>query len=75
MLNIQQVWSLSYYDHFKPYKGHLRGKSMFMNCIGTFDSIAGRKVYENVVWELICELCVSYEFYKWTIESYQLKGI
>jgi len=45
---------------------------MFMNCIGTFDSIAGRKEDENVIWELIYELCVSYEFYKGTIESYEL---
>ena len=45
---------------------------MFMNCIGTFDFIVGRKEDENVICELICELCVSYEFYKGTIESYAL---
>ena len=75
MLNIQQVWSLSYYDHFKPYKGHLRGKSMFTNCIGTFDFIARRKEDENVMWELIGHLCASYEFYKGIIRSYELIGI
>jgi len=48
---------------------------MFMNFIVTFDSIVGRKKDENVIWELICDLCINYEFYKGVIKSYEHIGI
>jgi len=37
---------------------------MFMSWIGTFGSIVGRKEDAYVHWELIHELCISYELYK-----------
>ena len=58
-----------------PTKCHVRGKPMVMSCIGTFDSIVGRKQAKYVIWELISELCIGYEFYKGTIDSYALIGV
>ena len=48
---------------------------MFMDYIGTFDSIVGRKEDEYVIWELIYELCISYELYKENIKFYELMRI
>jgi len=45
---------------------------MFLNCIGTFDSIVGRKEDMHVNWELVYELCISYERYKENIMFYEL---
>jgi len=41
---------------------------MFMDCIGTFHSIVGRKEDVYVIWELIYELYLSYELYKGSIK-------
>jgi len=46
-----------------------------MSFIGTFGSIVGRKEDENVIWELICELCISYGLYKENNNSNDLVGI
>ena len=48
---------------------------MFMSCIGTCSSLVGGKEAKYVIWELACELCISYEFYKGTLKSYELIGI
>ena len=48
---------------------------MFMNFIGTFGSIVGRKENEYVIWELIYELRISYQIYKGTIKFYELISI
>ena len=48
---------------------------MFMKCIETFDSIVERKEDEYVNWELIYELCISYELYKGNIKFYELISI
>ena len=41
---------------------------MFMCCTGTFDSIVGRKQAKYVIWQLIYELCISYELYKGNVK-------
>ena len=48
---------------------------MVMNCIVRFDSIAGKKEDEYVIWELIYELCISYELYKRNFKFYELISI
>jgi len=48
---------------------------MFMNYIGKFGSIMERKEVEYVIWELIYELCISYELYKGDIKFYELISI
>jgi len=48
---------------------------MFMSCIGTFGSIVERKEDENVIWELIYELHISYELCKENTKSNELIGI
>ena len=46
-----------------------------MSWIAPFNSVVGRKQDKYVIWELIYKFWISYEFYKWTIESYELIGI
>jgi len=69
------VWSLSYFEYFGPRWGHLGGEPMLMKCIGTFGFIVGRKENEYVTWEVIYELCISYEIYKGNIKLCELISI
>jgi len=48
---------------------------MLMCCIGTFDSIVGRKQAKYVIWDLIYELCIGYELYNGSIKFYELISI
>jgi len=48
---------------------------MLMKCIGTFGFIVGRKENEYVTWEVIYELCISYEIYKGNIKLCELISI
>ena len=47
---------------------------MFMSCIGSFRSIVERKE-DEVVWELIYDLCICYELYRENAKSYKLISI
>jgi len=75
MLNIHRDWLLHYFKNFEPRYSHLRGKSIFMNCIATFSSNVGIKNDEYVTWELIYELWISYELYNEKTKSNELVGI
>jgi len=46
-----------------------------MCCIGTFDSIVGRKEAKYVTRELIYELCIYYGLFREHVKSYELTSI
>jgi len=48
---------------------------MFSYCIGTFDSIVGRKQAKYIIWELIYELRIGSELYRGSIKFYELISI
>ena len=48
---------------------------MFMCCIGTIDSIMGKKQAKYVTWELIYEFRMCYELYNGNVKFCKLISI